>query len=341
MKSHRGYSSAPFLSTYGNIATKERRKNMNHIRGILDRTPIDLKRIQKKTEAVLNHPLVTKFILESKEEVEPSQLRLHLPKLAQTIKDQENCQACTELKFCPNMVHGHYHQLHAYNGNIDALATKCDKLTYAEHEKKRAKLITSHAIPKDVRNATLEEIDMDEGRVEAIMAAIEFANEYVQNGDAKGLYFWGGLGVGKSHIAGCIANRLASFNIASIMVHTPTLILELKDSIGRKDEFSINQKINTLSEIPVLIMDDIGQETYTKWVRDDLFGAIFQRRMSENLPTIFTSNLSRDELERAMSEIKENREIVIDTFGASRVMERIHHFTTEIFVQGKNWRRER
>lgn len=46
----------------------------------------------------------------------------------------------------------------------------------------------------------------------------------------------------------------------------------------------------------VLVLDDIGAEQHSPWVRDDVLQVILQYRMQENLPTFFTSNLSFDDL---------------------------------------------
>jgi primosomal protein DnaI len=56
--------------------------------------------------------------------------------------------------------------------------------------------------------------------------------------------------------------------------------------------------------------------------------------MDEELPTFFTSNLTIDELERHLSETKDN----IDKVKARRIIERIKQVSTEIELVGKNRR---
>lgn len=48
----------------------------------------------------------------------------------------------------------------------------------------------------------------------------------------------------------------------------------------------------------VLILDDIGAEQSTAWVRDEILQVILQYRMQENLPTFFTSNFNFEDLEK-------------------------------------------
>jgi len=50
-----------------------------------------------------------------------------------------------------------------------------------------------------------------------------------------------------------------------------------------------------------LILDDIGAESISEWVRDEVLGAILQYRMSENLPTCYTSNFDYELLEQYLA----------------------------------------
>ena len=51
----------------------------------------------------------------------------------------------------------------------------------------------------------------------------------------------------------------------------------------------------------MLLLDDIGAENTSNWSRDEVLGPILQYRMENHLPTFFTSNLTMDELEEALS----------------------------------------
>ena len=54
----------------------------------------------------------------------------------------------------------------------------------------------------------------------------------------------------------------------------------------------------SLSFSEVLILDDIGAEQSTPWVRDEILQVILQYRMQEDLPTFFTSNFDFEDLEK-------------------------------------------
>ncbi|MDQ0418588.1 primosomal protein DnaI [Croceifilum oryzae] len=318
---------------------------MKHIRGIIEQSPLSIKKSQKAIEEVLNHPYVVKFILESGE-VDHSQLKRALPKLKQYISEIDCCKQCTGLDTCPNLMKGHSSKLYHYHGNIDLMLSKCEVLENTELERKREKLIQSHNIPKEIKSASLDDIHWGKGRADAIEKAVDFTTQIVLHGNvSKGIYFYGGFGVGKTYITGSIVNKLANHHIASIMVHVPSLINEMRDAIGEsirqnRASATVTQKVDALSRIPVLVLDDIGMESYTPWIRDNVLGVILQNRMVEKLPTIYTSNLSINELEEAMSLMREKGNTYTDLAGAKRVMERIRPYVVPVSVEGKNWRYE-
>ena len=61
-------------------------------------------------------------------------------------------------------------------------------------------------------------------------------------------------------------------------------------------------------EANILMLDDIGAEEVTPWVRDEVIGPLLHYRMVHELPTFFTSNLSYDELEHHLSMTREGAE---------------------------------
>jgi primosomal protein DnaI len=119
------------------------------------------------------------------------------------------------------------------------------------------------------------------------------------------------------------------------MVHFPALVEELRSSF--KDSFGQDphSKIEALKKTQVLILDDIGAESLTPWIRDDVLAVVLQYRMTEKLPTIYTSNMTLDELEEHFSHTAKGG---LDILKAKRLMERIRPFVQPILVQGRNRR---
>ena len=84
----------------------------------------------------------------------------------------------------------------------------------------------------------------------------------------------------------------------------------------------------------MLLLDDIGAENCSNWSRDEILGPILQYRMENNLPTFFTSNLTLDELETALSTTTSG----VDKLKARRIIERIKQLTVTLELVSKNRR---
>ena len=98
-------------------------------------------------------------------------------------------------------------------------------------------------------------------------------NEFVQ-----GLYIYGAFSTGKTYILGCIANELARNNIKSLIIYFPDLVVELKSAIGTP---RFEELLNHLKSVDVLLLDDLGSENMTPWLRDEILGPVLNYRLME------------------------------------------------------------
>ena len=144
------------------------------------------------------------------------------------------------------------------------------------------------------------------------ITAEKSAKDYIEKYDkktSKGLYFYGHAGSGKTHLVASIGNALIE-KARPRFVSVPELLLRLKKGFSdNHDEY-----LDTISYTQLLILDDIGSEKPTEWVQEILF-VIIDRRYTNFLPTLFTSNLSLDQLKdrlgrRIASRIAEMSEVV-------------------------------
>ena len=86
---------------------------------------------------------------------------------------------------------------------------------------------------------------------------------------------------------GAIANQLKSQKISSTIVYLPEFIRTLKG--GFKDgSFEKNYNV---CEANILMLDDIGAEEVTPWVRDEVIGPLLHYRMVHELPTFLVLTL--------------------------------------------------
>lgn len=195
-----------------------------------------------------------------------------------------------------------------------------------------AERIDNRMMSRDVRQASLDDIFLTPERTvlfQEIMAFIR--NIKVDICQSQGLYLSGAFGIGKTYILGAMANNLAEMGFRVSMVHYPTFIQNIKASLQTSGPEGL---INAVKSVDVLILDDIGAESNTAWIRDEILGVILEYRMKEKLPTFFTSNFSMSELQNHLQETKSTT----DTIKAARIMERIKFLAKEIRLDGKNLR---
>ncbi|EJL41662.1 primosomal protein DnaI [Brevibacillus agri] len=248
------------------------------------------------------------------------------------VKEQYWCERCPGLGECPNLVRGHSTQLEVAHGNIVSSIRPCSKQLAHEEEVRRRRLMRSYYVSEETMNASFESMVIDADNLASVEAAIQFCEKVGTGERVKGLYFHGPFGVGKSYIMGAIGRELSERNVASLLVYVPDFIREMKDSISDQ---SYAGKLELLKEVPVLILDDIGAENLTPWVRDEILGVILNQRANNHLPTLFTSNYSLEELQEHLSISNGNR---IEQTKAARIMERIRHFVDVYEIRRQNHR---
>lgn len=286
---------------------------------------------ERQVRTLLSHPSLQVFV-QQHPDIPMDMYRRSLSRLHQYVQEQEHCSRCPGLDRCPNLVQGHRSELSIYAGYLDFCMTPCEKWEAHREQQRRSRLIRSHHIPQDVLTATFESIDVSQKRMPVLEAAIEFCDQFGDHIPRRGLYFYGPMGVGKSRIAGAIAQELVKHNTDSLMVYVPEFVREVRDAIS---EGSVMDKLDALKKVSVLILDDIGAETLTPWIRDEVLGAVLQYRVAEGLPVIYTSNLSLDELEDHLAYSHKGG---VERMKAKRIMERIRHYVDVYFVDGPNWR---
>lgn len=312
---------------------------MDNIRNVLsawiNERGISPEKLLSQYSDFLQHPLFQQWWQEHPQ-WEAEQLYPFMTKIKEFIKEKENCQQCSGLSECHNLMKGHCAELEAYSTLVEVSYQACPYLVKEQEAKKRSTLVRSHKIPKDIMEGSLWNVDVrGEGREEAFEAVLEFAETARPGESLTGLYLYGPLGVGKSYLLGAACNALADRGIASYMVYTPDFFREMKGAIA---EQNLEEKLMVLKEVPVLIFDDIGAENISAWARDEILGAILQYRVMEKLPTLYTSNYDYNQLEEHLSYSQKGG---IEQLKAKRIMERIRHYTNAYFVGGSNRRAQK
>ena len=298
---------------------------MESVGDVLKRQPSRL-HYQDLVQKIMKDPDVAAFI--QQKSLTPEELNRSISKFNQYITERDKfLRGDTDY-----IARGYKPILVMNHGYADVSYEETPELIAAEKEaaiKNRLKLIN---LPASFKKASLAQVDLDDlGRLPVFEKLLAFVEQYPTI--RKGLYLYGDFGVGKSFMVAALAHDLSEKRgVSSTLLHYPSFVIDVKNAIGDGNVKTLVDEIK-LSE--VLILDDIGAEQSTAWVRDEILQVILQYRMQENLPTFFTSNFNFEELEQHFAKGKHGND---ETWEARRVMERIRYLAEETRLEGVNRR---
>lgn len=221
-------------------------------------------------------------------------------------------------------------------GYIDVVYRPTAETIRKEKERELRGRIQSINVPKDVRSATMDKFLKTSDRMEVLDFAFDFIESYADQPHAhhRGMYLYGPFGVGKTYLLGAIAYELSLRGHLTTLMHYPTFTQEMKASIA---DNSVSGKLDVIKKAEVLMLDDIGADINSTWVRDEVLGVILQYRMQEELPTFFSSNLNFKELEEHFRVGNRGED---EPIKAKRLMERVLYLSKQVKMTGKNRRLE-
>jgi DNA replication protein DnaC len=114
------------------------------------------------------------------------------------------------------------------------------------------------------------------------------------------LVFAGVNGCGKTHLAAAIANYRLKEGKAVKFVVVPDLLDHLRSTFNPQSPVSYDQLFEEVKNAPLLILDDLGKQTTTPWAEEKLY-QIINHRYNHQLPTVFTTNCSLDDIDSPIS----------------------------------------
>ena len=212
-------------------------------------------------------------------------------------------------------------------------------IVYIETEEYRNKVeslktsnrVKTEFIPSRVLTYTFE--NLSRNREKGILATeiIKVCKNILSKQTTRGVYVYGPTGTGKTYLMGCIYNYFKQNGKEPAILYYPEFIRKIKSKISNN---SYDLYIDLIRDEEILIIDDIGAENITEFIRDEVLGPIINHREAEKLPTFFSSNLSIDDL----AELLSNGKTTVDRTKALRIVERIHSLCSSHFLDGENER---
>jgi DNA replication protein DnaC len=110
------------------------------------------------------------------------------------------------------------------------------------------------------------------------------------------LVLMGGFGSGKTHLAAAIANYRAGLGDPPLFVMVPDLLDHLRATFSPNSSTTFDRRFDEIRTAPLLVLDDLGTQSMTPWVREKLY-QLFNYRYNAELPTVITTSDSLDEMD--------------------------------------------
>lgn len=124
---------------------------------------------------------------------------------------------------------------------------------------------------------------------------------------APWVVLWGPLGTGKSHLLAAAFNALVHAGKHPIYAVVPLLLDHIRGGIETGD---YGERFEALMKCPVLILDDLGSETRTRWTDEALFKLLdwrYRNALARKTPTLIASNLMPDDWEARIGSRAQDR----------------------------------
>src|SRR5699024_12150533 len=125
--------------------------------------------------------------------------RLH--ELSEFTTESVQCSNCSSYEECINIVQGYSPLLRVENEEMHVAYEKSENRIKYESIQQEQKLIQSIYMPKEIMNASMDNVHKtDNRRLEAILATEAFIDTATRSLPKKGFFFSGPFGVGKTYL---------------------------------------------------------------------------------------------------------------------------------------------
>ncbi len=118
-------------------------------------------------------------------------------------------------------------------------------------------------------------------------SAFKAAQQYAEK--PRGwLVLQGGYACGKTHLAAAIANYRSAEGVPPLFIMVPDLMDHLRSTFSPDSKVSYDRRFDEIKTSPLLVLDDLGTESMTPWVKEKLY-QLFNYRYNAGLPTVITT----------------------------------------------------
>ena len=237
------------------------------------------------------------------------------------------CRRCPGIDNCPQKVKGEVYTVGYSDGPISVIRY----CKFLKAKKQLDNLLNKYVytdIPRTLLSINLDNIECKSLAQELLFKIFDDTARGLRT---KGVYLFGGYGVGKTYFVSALANTLVASGKKVVFVKCNSFATDMSTLLVN-DSIAYEKLVNKIRNADYVIFDDIGTENVTAFSRDRLLYNILDYRMENKLCTIFTSNYDFENLETNYNQLNDAN--------AKRICERIQSLGEFILLKGENQRHD-
>ena len=156
------------------------------------------------------------------------------------------------------------------------------------------KIYKEGCIKRKLKYFDFVNFNINEDNQEALTPLIKYTHLCTENKVKDGIIIYGSIGYENTHLAASIANEIIRNKKIALLERTSSITDRIKESFNKT--ITTESKIMELySNVDMLIIDDFGSETISKWALEKLY-RIINNRYENELPIVITTRYTREEL---------------------------------------------
>lgn len=149
------------------------------------------------------------------------------------------------------------------------------------------------------KNFDYKRMDLSSEKRENLEHAYKVAYNFAQYPQGW-LVLLGQNGCGKTHLAASIANHLRQQGTSALFIVVPDLLDHLRAAFSPDSKNSYDMLFEMIRKAPVLILDDFGEQSTTRWAQEKLYQLI-NYRYNARLATVITTSYILEDIETRIS----------------------------------------
>jgi DNA replication protein DnaC len=178
---------------------------------------------------------------------------------------------------------------------VDATGNWVSRPCECQEAEREARRLAAAQIPARYRDCTLDTFDpsypkADASLCRALRTARTFAETYPVDTAGRGLLFVGAAGLGKTHLAVGVLQRLVrERGVKGLFCDYRELLKGIQNSYNPEVKTTELELLKPVFAAEVLVLDDLGAQKPNEWVWDTV-ALILNTRYNDKQSTIITTN---------------------------------------------------